>query len=208
MKLEIRSLDNQKKGDIELSSDIYGLEPRKDILARMVNYQLAKRRAGTHKVKTRAEIARTGAKLFRQKGTGRARAGSARVSQFRGGGVAFGPHNRDHAHKLPKKIRALALKMALSSKIVSKQLIVLEDLSIKDSKTKSLQAQLNALGMKNALFIGDNDVALYSNFDKAVRNIPNMDILPARGINVYDILRREQLVLSKAAIAYLQERLA
>ena len=208
MKLEIRSLDNQNKGDIELSSDIYGLEPRKDILARMVNYQLAKRRAGTHKVKTRSEIARTGAKLFRQKGTGRARAGSARVSQFRGGGVAFGPHNRDHAHKLPKKVRALALKMALSSKIVSKQLVILEDLAIKEPKTKALQTQLNMLGMKNALFIGDNDVASYSNFDKAVRNIPNMDILPARGINVYDILRREQLVLSKAAVAYLQERLA
>ena len=208
MKLEIRSLDNQKKGDIELSSDIYGLEPRKDILARMVNYQLAKRRAGTHKVKTRAEISRTGAKLFRQKGTGRARAGSARVSQFRGGGVAFGPHNRDHGHKLPKKVRVLALKMALSSKIVSKQLVILEDLVIKEPKTRDLQAQLQALGMKNALFISANDLAAYDNFDKAVRNIPNMDILPARGINVYDILRREQLVLSKAAVDYLQERLA
>ena len=205
MEYTISSLTDKKTSKIKLSDDIFALQPRTDILARMVNYQLAKRRAGTHKVKTRAEIARTGAKLFRQKGTGRARAGSARVSQFRGGGVAFGPHNRDHAHKLPKKVRALALKMALSSKITNGQLVILDNFDLDAPKTKTLKDKLTNLSIHKALFIGDETID--NNFGKALRNIPHMDILPKQGINVYDILRRDHLVLSKAAVDYLEERL-
>ena len=205
MEYTISSLTDKKTSKIKLSDDIFALQPRADILARMVNYQLAKRRAGTHKVKTRAEIARTGAKLFRQKGTGRARAGSARVSQFRGGGVAFGPHNRDHAHKLPKKVRALALKMALSSKITNGQLVILDNFDLDAPKTKILKDKLTNLSIHKALFIGDETID--NNFGKALRNIPHMDILPKQGINVYDILRRDHLVLSKAAVDYLEERL-
>ena len=205
MEYTISSLTDKKTSKIKLSDDIFALQPRADILVRMVNYQLAKRRAGTHKVKTRAEIARTGAKLFRQKGTGRARAGSARVSQFRGGGVAFGPHNRDHAHKLPKKVRALALKMALSSKITNGQLVILDNFDLDAPKTKILKDKLTNLSIHKALFIGDETIN--DNFGKALRNIPHMDILPKQGINVYDILRRDHLVLSKAAVDYLEERL-
>ena len=205
MEYTISSLIDKKTSKIKLSDNIFALQPRADILARMVNYQLAKKRAGTHKVKTRAEIARTGAKLFRQKGTGRARAGSARVSQFRGGGVAFGPHNRDHAHKLPKKVRALALKMALSSKIINGQLVILDNFDLDAPKTKILKDKLTNLSIHKALFIGDETID--DNFGKALRNIPHMDILPKQGINVYDILRRDHLVLSKAAVDYLEERL-
>lgn len=204
MDLEVKTLDGKASGKIALSEAIFGLEPRADILQRMVRYQLAKRRAGTHDVKNRSEIARTGAKMYRQKGTGRARHSTAKAPQFRGGGRAFGPTPRDHAFDLPKKVRALALKHALSSKRAAEQLIVVDDLTAKEAKTASVRGQLAKLGVSNALIIGGAE--LDSNFSLAARNIPNTDVLPVQGINVYDILRRETLVLSKAAVEALEAR--
>ena len=169
-----------------------------------MRWQLAKRRAGTHKVKTRSEIARTGKKMFRQKGTGNARHGNARVVQFRGGGRAFGPQPRDHAHDLPKKVRALALKHALSAKAKSDALIIVDEISAADPKTKALRERFGKLGLANALFIGGAEVE--ANFKLAARAIPNIDVLPIQGINVYDILRREKLVLTKAAVDALEAR--
>ncbi|MBO6862849.1 MAG: 50S ribosomal protein L4 [Alphaproteobacteria bacterium] len=205
MKTKILTLENKAAGDIDLSDDVFGLEPRKDILARMVNYQLAKRRAGTHKVKNRAEINGNGQKIYRQKGTGRARQGNGKAPQFRGGGRAFGPTPRDHAHDLPKKVRALALKHALSSKLADGKLIVLDDAIATEAKTKAVKAQLTALGLANALIVGGAEVD--RNFALAARNIPNIDVLPTQGANVYDILRRDTLVLTKAAVEGLEARL-
>ncbi len=205
MKTKILTLENKAAGDIDLSDDVFGLEPRKDILARMVNYQLAKRRAGTHKVKNRAEINGNGQKIYRQKGTGRARQGNGKAPQFRGGGRAFGPTPRDHAHDLPKKVRALALKHALSSKLADGKLIVLDDAVATEAKTKAVKAQLTALGLANALIVGGAEVD--RNFALAARNIPNIDVLPTQGANVYDILRRDTLVLTKAAVEGLEARL-
>lgn len=205
MKTKILTLENKAAGDIDLSDDIFGLEPRKDILARMVNYQLAKRRAGTHKVKNRAEIAGNSAKIYRQKGTGRARQGNGKAPQFRGGGRAFGPTPRDHSHDLPKKVRALALKHALSAKAADGKLIVLDDATAAEAKTKSVKAQLTGLGVANALIVGGAEVD--KNFALAARNIPNIDVLPTQGANVYDILRRDTLVLTKAAVEGLEARL-
>ncbi|HKH82024.1 MAG TPA: 50S ribosomal protein L4 [Methylovirgula sp.] len=204
MKIDITSLDGTNAGSIELSDAIFGLEPRPDILARMVRYQLAKRRAGTHKVKDRGEIARTGKKMYRQKGTGNARHGSARVPQFRGGGRTFGPVVRSHAHDLPKKVRALALKHALSAKARDGGIIVWANAEIDQSKTKGLKADFAKLGLTNALII--DGAALQANFSRAARSIPKVDVLPVQGINVYDILRREKLVLTKAAINALEAR--
>ncbi len=204
MKIDITSLDGTNAGSIELSDAIFGLEPRPDILARMVRYQLAKRRAGTHKVKDRGEIARTGKKMYRQKGTGNARHGSARVPQFRGGGRTFGPVVRSHAHDLPKKVRALALKHALSAKARDGGIIVWANAEIDQSKTKGLKADFAKLGLTNALII--DGAALQANFSRAARSIPKVDVLPVQGINVYDILRREKLVLTKAAIDALEAR--
>lgn len=205
MKTKILTLENKAAGDIDLSDAVFGLEPRKDILARMVNYQLAKRRAGTHKVKNRAEIAGNGQKIYRQKGTGRARQGNGKAPQFRGGGRAFGPTPRDHAHDLPKKVRALALKHALSAKLADGKLIVLDDATASEAKTKAVKAQLSALGVANALIVGGAEVD--RNFALAARNIPNVDVLPTQGANVYDILRRDTLVLTKAAVEGLEARL-
>jgi len=204
VKIDITSLDGTNAGSIELSDAIFGLEPRPDILARMVRYQLAKRRAGTHKVKDRGEIARTGKKMYRQKGTGNARHGSARVPQFRGGGRTFGPVVRSHAHDLPKKVRALALKHALSAKARDGGIIVWANAEIDQSKTKGLKADFAKLGLTNALII--DGAALQANFSRAARSIPKVDVLPVQGINVYDILRREKLVLTKAAINALEAR--
>jgi len=204
VKIDITSLDGTNAGSIELSDAIFGLEPRPDILARMVRYQLAKRRAGTHKVKDRGEIARTGKKMYRQKGTGNARHGSARVPQFRGGGRTFGPVVRSHAHDLPKKVRALALKHALSAKARDGGIIVWANAEIDQSKTKGLKADFAKLGLTNALII--DGAALQANFSRAARSIPKVDVLPVQGINVYDILRREKLVLTKAAIDALEAR--
>ena len=204
MELNVTTLEGKDGGKLTLSDAIFGVEPRADILARMVNYQLAKRRAGTHAVKNRADVWRTGAKMYKQKGTGRARHSSARAPQFRGGGRAFGPVVRDHAHDLPKKVRALALKFALSSKAKSGGIVVVDDLVAADPKTGVLKSKLSALGLSNALMIGGKE--LDRNFSLAARNIPNLDVLPVQGINVYDILRRDKLVLSKAAIEALEER--
>ncbi|MCC5979791.1 MAG: 50S ribosomal protein L4 [Salinarimonas sp.] len=204
MKIDITTLEGGKAGSVELDEAIFGLEPRADLIQRCVRWQLAKRRAGTHKVKTRGEIARTGKKMFRQKGTGNARHGDARVVQFRGGGRAFGPHPRDHAHDLPKKVRALALKHALSAKAKSDALIVVDDITAAEPKTKALKERFGKLGLANALFIGGAEVE--ANFKLAARSIPNIDVLPIQGINVYDILRREKLVLTKAAVDALEAR--
>jgi large subunit ribosomal protein L4 len=204
MKLAVKSLDGSDAGSVDLDEAIFGLEPRADLLQRMVRWQLAKRRAGTHAVKNRADIARTGKKLFRQKGTGNARHGSARAPQFRGGGRAFGPHPRDHSHDLPKKVRALALRHALSSKSRDGSLIIADQLSMTEAKTKVLKERFAVLGLTNVLFIDGANVD--SNFQLAARNIPNIDVLPVQGINVYDILRRQTLVLSKAALEALEAR--
>ena len=204
MKIDINSLDGEAAGSIDLDDAIFGLVPREDLIARMVRYQLAKRRAGTHQTLGRADIWRTGKKLYKQKGTGAARHGSARVPQFRGGGRAFGPVVRSHAHDLPKKLRALALKHALSAKAQDGAIIVWQEARVADAKTKSLKASFAKLGLTNALIIDGS--APEANFRLAARNIPQIDVLPAQGINVYDILRRKKLVLTKAAIDALEAR--
>ncbi|MBB1247877.1 MULTISPECIES: 50S ribosomal protein L4 [unclassified Rhizobium] len=204
MDLVVKTLEGKDAGTLSVSDAIFGLEPREDLIARMVRYQLAKKRQGTHQTKTRAEISRTGKKMYKQKGTGRARHHSARAPQFRGGGRAHGPVTRSHAHDLPKKIRALALRHALSAKAKSETLIVLDNLVAAEAKTKVLVNAFAGLGLSNALFIGGAE--LDSNFKLAAQNIPNVDVLPVQGINVYDILRRNTLVLSKAAVEALEER--
>ena len=204
MDMKITTLEGKEAGSVSLSKEIFGLEPRIDIVQRCVNWQLAKRQRGTHKVKQKDEIWRTGKKMYAQKGTGGARHGSARVSQFRGGGRAFGPVVRSHAIVLPKKVRALALRHALSAKAKDGGLIVVDTLSIKDAKTKTLAAQFGKLNVVNALFIDGSEVE--KNFSAAARNIPNIDVLPIQGINVYDIMRRKTLVLTKAALDALEAR--
>jgi large subunit ribosomal protein L4 len=204
MKLAVKTLDGKDAGSIELKDDIFGLEPREDILQRVVRWQLAKRRAGTHDVKNRSEIARTGKKLYRQKGTGGARHSSARANLFRGGGRSFGPTPRDHSHELPKKIRILGLKHALSAKAQNEELTIIDSIELKKNKTKEVTQHLNKLGLANVLII--DGAAVNENFSRAARNIPNIDVLPVQGLNVYDILRRQQLVLTKAALNALEER--
>jgi large subunit ribosomal protein L4 len=204
VKFDITSLDGKSAGSIELNDEIFGLEPREDLIARMIRYQLAKRRAGTHAVKNRADIARTGKKMYKQKGTGGARHGSARVPQFRGGGRAFGPVVRSHETGLPKKVRQLALKHALSAKAKDGGLIVIDSAQIKEAKTKALVGHFSGLGLTNALII--DGAELNNGFATAARNIPNIDVLPIQGINVYDILRRHKLVLTKAAVDALEAR--
>ncbi|MEM7226586.1 MAG: 50S ribosomal protein L4 [Pseudomonadota bacterium] len=205
MKCPVTTLDNQTSGEIELDDSIFAAPVRKDILARMVNWQLAKRRAGTHKVKTRGEVAGTTRKLFRQKGTGRARIGDGKVSQFRGGGVAFGPVVRDHSHKLPKKVRRLALKAALSAKAAEGNLVVVDDLAVENAKTNQMAKTFAGLGWSSALLI--DGVEVNQGVLRAVRNLPGIDLLPQQGANVYDILRRDTLVLTKDAVAALEARL-
>ena len=204
MELKIVALDGKEAGKATLSEAIFGLEPRTDIIQRCINWQLAKRQRGTHKTKGRAEIWRTGKKMYAQKGTGGARHGSARVPQFRGGGRAFGPVVRSHAIDLPKKVRALALKHALSSKAKDGGIIVLDKATVKDAKTKALAKQFGKLGLDSALIIDGAEIE--TNFRAAARNIPNIDVLPIQGINVYDILRRQKLVLTKSALEALEAR--
>ncbi len=201
---KVTTLDGKESGTVDLPESIFGLEPRADILQRMVRYQLSKRQAGTHKTKMRSEISATTKKMFKQKGTGRARHGAKTAPQFRGGGKAFGPVVRSHAHDLPKKVRVLALKHALSDKARGDKLIVLADAAVKEPKTKALAASLAKLGLSNALFIDGAEVG--ANFAMAARNITDIDVLPVQGINVYDILRRDTLVLTKAAVEGLTER--
>jgi large subunit ribosomal protein L4 len=204
MDIKVTTLAGKDAGKLEISDGIFALEPREDILQRVVRWQLAKKQQGTHQAQTRADVSRTGAKMYKQKGTGRARHSSARAPQFRGGGKAHGPVARDHSHDLPKKVRALGLKHALSAKAKSANLIVIDDLALTEAKTKALVANFASLGLTSALMIGGAE--LDQNFKHAASNIPNIDVLPVQGINVYDILRRNTLVLSKAAIAALEER--
>ena len=206
MKLAITTLAGSEAGTVELAEAVFGLEPRTDILHRMVRYQLAKRQAGTHQAQERSTINRTTKKLFKQKGTGNARHGSAKAPQFRGGGRAFGPIARSHAHDLPKKVRQLALKHALSVKAKDSQIVVLDKAEIDSPKTKALLDTFGKLGLSNALIIGGAE--LQDNFVLASRAIPNVDVLPVQGINVYDILRREKLVLTTAALEALSQRFA
>jgi large subunit ribosomal protein L4 len=205
MELKITTLDGEEKGSVSLSDTIFGLEPRQDLIQRCVVWQLAKRRAGTHKVKGRAEIWRTGKKMYKQKGTGGARHGSQRANLFRGGGRSFGPVVRSHAIELPKKVRVLALKHALSAKAKDGGLILVEDIKLAETKTKSLKGHFAKLGVANALVIDGAEVD--NGFRLAARNIPNIDVLPIQGINVYDILRRNTLVLTRAALDALEARL-
>ncbi len=204
MKLDIHALNGDTAGSVDLSDEIFGLEPRSDLLQRMIRYQLSRRQAGTRKTKRRSEIRATGAKMFKQKGTGRARHGARTAPQFRGGGKAFGPLVRDHAHDMPKRLRALALKHALSSKARAGEIVVLDKAAAETVKTKALSAQFGKLGLSSALII--DGAELDGNFQLASRNIPQIDVLPVQGINVYDILRRDKLVLTKAALDALEAR--
>jgi len=204
MKIDVTSIGGAAAGSLELNDAIFGLEPREDLIARMLRWQLAKRQAGTHKTLGRAEIHRTGKKMYKQKGTGGARHGSARVPQFRGGGRAMGPVLRSHAHDLPKKVRALALKHALSAKLRDGGIIVWENANLTEAKTATLRASFDKASLTNVLII--DGAQLQSNFAIAARNIPQVDVLPVQGINVYDIIRREKLVLTVAAIDALEAR--
>jgi large subunit ribosomal protein L4 len=205
MKLDVIKLDGGKGGSIDLSDAIFGIEEiRGDILQRMVTWQLAKRRAGTHKIQVRNEVSRTGKKMYKQKGTGGARHGSRRAPQFVGGSRAFGPIVRDHGFSLPKKVRALALRHALSSKAKAGDLIVVDSIALKDAKTAALRTTLGKLGWNKALIIGGPEVD--TNFGLAARNIPHIDVLPNAGLNVYDILRADKLVLTKAAVEAIEAR--
>jgi len=204
MELKVTTLDGNEAGSVTLSDAVFGLTPRADLIQRCVNWQLAKRRAGTHAVKNRADINATGKKMYRQKGTGGARHGSERANLFRGGGRSFGPLPRSHEHGLPKKVRALALKHALSAKAKDGGIVVLESAAVVDGKTKSLMERFGKLEISNALIV--DGVEVDANFRLAARNIPNIDVLPIQGINVYDILRRTKLVLTKAALDALEAR--
>jgi len=205
VKIDITSFDGQAAGSIELSDEVFGLEPRTDLIARMIRWQLAKRRAGTHAVKNRAEIARTGKKMYKQKGTGGARHGSARVPQFRGGGRAFGPQVRSHEHDLNKKVKTLALKHALSAKAKDGAIVIWEKAELAEPKTKLLKAGFDKTGMASALII--DGAAPQINFALAARNLPKIDVLPVEGVNVYDISRRDKLVLTRSAVDALEARL-
>lgn len=205
MKIDVTSFDGQTAGSIELSDEVFGLEPRADLIFRMIRWQLAKRRAGTHAVKNRAEIARTGKKMYKQKGTGGARHGSARVPQFRGGGRAFGPQVRSHEHDLTKKVKALALKHALSAKAKDGAIVIWENAQLGEPKTKLLKAGFDKTGLASALII--DGAAPQINFALAARNLPKIDVLPVEGVNVYDIIRRDKLVLTRSAVDALEARL-
>ncbi|MEQ8283078.1 MAG: 50S ribosomal protein L4 [Parvibaculum sp.] len=204
MKADVKTLAAKSAGTVELTDAVFALEPRADILHRMVTYQLAKRQAGTHKTKGRSEIALTGKKFVKQKGSGGARHGDRKAPQFRGGGKAFGPVVRSHAIDMPKKVRALALKLALSAKAKSDNLVILDEAKLKDPKTKAVKDAFAKLGLKSVLIV--DGAELDDNFALAARNVPNVDVLPVQGINVYDILRRETLVLTKAAVESLEAR--
>lgn len=205
MKYEIRNFENKKVGEVQLDPIVFSAPLRQDILARMVHWQLAKRRAGTHSTKGISQVSGTTKKPWRQKGTGRARQGSLRSPQFRGGAIIFGPKPRDHGYGLPKKVRQLALKTALSAKVASGELLIMEDLNAGTTKTKELVKKFQALGLRSALIIDGAEVN--KDFARTAANLPGVDVLPQHGINVYDILRHEHLVLTKAAIVNLESRL-
>lgn len=205
MKLQVKNLDNEDVGEIELADEVFGVDVRPDILARMVNWQLAKRRAGTHKTKGVSEISGTTKKPYRQKGTGRARQGSLRSPQFRGGAKIFGPVVRSHEHGLQKKVRRLAMRCALSDKAKDGKLVVLDQASLAEGKTKLLKQRFDKLGWESVLIVGGE--SLDENFARAARNLPKVDVLPQQGANVYDILRRDTLVLTRDAVQHLEARL-
>ena len=205
MKINVIDISSKASGTTNLSDAIFGLEPRKDILHRTVVYQLAKKRAGTHKVKNRAEITATTKKMYKQKGTGSARHGSKKVPQFRGGGRAFGPHPRDHSIKLTKKFRKLALRHALSSKLKDGNIVILSEAKLSKPKTSLLVKNLQKLAVDSALFIDAKEFDKI--FELATMNIPNIDILPVQGINVYDMLKRDKLFITKAALKEIEGRL-
>jgi large subunit ribosomal protein L4 len=204
MQTQVTTLDAGAAGTVELNDDIFGLEPRPDLLHRMVRYQLLKRMAGTHHAQDRSEVRVTGKKMYKQKGTGQARHGDKSVPQWRGGGKAHGPKPRSHAIDLPKKVRALALRHALSAKAKAGEIVVLDQAVSMDAKTGLLKGQFEKLAWTNALII--DGAELHDGFARAARNIPNIDVLPVQGINVYDILRRKKLVLTKAALSALEAR--
>jgi large subunit ribosomal protein L4 len=204
MELKVKTLAGKAAGTVTVSDEVFGLEPRADILQRVVRWQQLKRQAGTHKTKGRSEVKATSKKMYRQKGTGSARHGNKAAPQFRGGGKAFGPVVRSHAIDLPKKVRVLGLKHALSAKAKAETLLVVADLKVRNGKTAALAKQFTGLGLGSALIVGGSEID--ENFGRAARNIPQIDVLPIQGINVYDILRRDTLVLTKAAIEALEER--
>ena len=206
MKLDILTLDNKKSSVLELDKSVFEADVRADILHRMVTWQLAKRRAGSRKTLERSEITGSRAKIVRQKGSGGARHGDRKVSQYRGGGVAHGPRVRSHEHKLPRKVRNMAMRCALSSKVKEGKLIILDDISFSSMKTKLLKQALSKLPLgKSTLFVSGDKID--ENFNKALKNIPMYDMLPTQGANVYDILRRDTLVLSKSSVEQLVSRL-
>jgi len=204
IKVKVTTLDAGAAGDVELNEEIFGIEPRKDILYRVVQWQENKRHKGQHRTLTRAEVDRTTKKMYKQKGTGQARHGAMSVPQFRGGGKAMGPVLRSRETDLPKKVRALGLKMALTAKHQDGHLVVLDAAKLKEAKTKKLVGQLGKLGLASAVIVDGG--AFDEGFERAARNIPNIDLLPVTGINVLDVLRREKLVLTKAALTALEER--
>jgi large subunit ribosomal protein L4 len=205
MKTKVLTLDNKPAGEIELSDDVFGLEPRIDLIQRVVVWQLAKRRAGTRKTKTRGEINRTTKKWYKQKGTGSARHGARSAPLFVGGGRAMGPVVRSHEYDLPKKVRILGLKHALSAKAKDDKIVIVDEASVPEVKTKALAQRLGKLTTGGALIV---DGTFNENFSKSARNLSNVALLPAAGLNVYDVLRSDTLVLTKAAVEAIQERLA
>jgi len=205
MKVAVKTLENKDAGEVTLDANVFGVEVKDDILHRIVHWQLNKRRAGTHSTKGVSEVSGTGKKPWKQKGTGRARQGSMRSPQFVGGAVIFGPKPRSHATDLPKKLRALALRMALSAKQNAGKLVILDDAKPKDHKTKPMASALQKMGVDSALFVTGKEVD--ANFARATANLPKIDVLPSQGANVYDILRRDTLFLTKEAVADLTERL-
>jgi len=205
MKIAVKTLENKDAGEITLDKSVFGVEIRQDILHRMVNYQLAKRRSGNHKAKQRHEITGTGKKPWAQKGTGRARAGDLKRNIDRGGAAVHGPVVRSHAVSLPKKIRQLALKIALSAKAKDGKIIILDEAKAKDHKTKSMAANMAKFGFNSALIVGGSEID--ANFARATANLPRIDVLPSQGANVYDIIRRDVLVLTKDAVNDLTEKL-
>lgn len=205
MKYEVKNFENDNVGEIDLSPEIFSAPLRQDILARMVHWQLAKRRSGNHATKGISQISGTTKKPWKQKGTGRARAGSLRAPQMRGGATIFGPLTRDHGYDLQKKVRRMALKIALSSKFASGELLIVENLDANTQKTKELTKKIQALGLRSALII--DDIEVNKDFARTASNIVGLDVLPQQGINVYDILRHEHLVLTRAAVETLESRL-
>tara|TARA_B100000530_G_C15831305_1_gene437536 strand:- start:106 stop:726 length:621 start_codon:yes stop_codon:yes gene_type:complete len=205
MKIVMTSLESKDIGEIELKDEVFGTDIRVDLIHRYVRWQLAKRRAGTHKVKGRSEIRGTTAKMYKQKGTGRARHGTSKVNQFRGGGTTFGPVTRSHTHKLPKKVRRRALCSALSSKQADGKLVVIDSLHLDNGKTRELADKFKKLGWDSALVISGTNID--SKFEKAASNLPGVSVIKQQGANVYDILRRETLILTKEAVEQLEARL-